>query len=89
MQASDIFCSIRISGISGDSRHLYEFNWTPHSSVTYISKKMYETKNDEWHTAWINSRLPSLGVDTERDIHPAVSSFQPKIQNRQNKILLT
>jgi len=50
-QASDIFCSIRRSWISCDSRHLYESNWTLHSSVTCISNKTYETRNDEWHTA--------------------------------------
>ena len=36
---------------------------------------MYETRTVEWHTAWINPRVPSLGVDTERDIHTVVSSF--------------
>ena len=30
---------------------------------------------DDWHTAWINPRVPSLGVDTERDFFPVVSSF--------------
>ena len=49
--------------------------WTLHSSVTCISKKKYETRTDEWHTAWINPRVPSLGVDTERDFFPVVSSF--------------
>jgi hypothetical protein len=29
--------------------------------------KKYETRTAECHTAWINPRLPSLGVDTERD----------------------
>ena len=38
-------------------------------------RKKYETRTDEWHTAWINPRVPSLGVDTERDFHPVVSSF--------------
>ena len=46
-----------------------------HSSVTCISKKIYKYRTDEWHTAWINPRVPSLGVDTERDFHPVVSSF--------------
>ena len=32
-------------------------------------------KIDEWHTAWINPRVSSLGVDTERDFHSVVSSF--------------
>jgi hypothetical protein len=36
---------------------------------------MYETRTDEWHTAWINPRVPFLGVDTERDFHPVGSSF--------------
>ena len=72
---SDIFCSVRRSGISLDSRHLFESKWTLRSSVTCISKKIYETESDEWHTAWINPRVPFLGVDTERDFHPVVSSF--------------
>ena len=63
-QASDNFSSIRRTGISCDSRHLYESSWTLHSSVTCISKKKYETRTDEWYTAWINPRVPSLGVDT-------------------------
>ena len=42
----------------------------------FISKKMYLTRTDDWHTAWINPRVPSLGVNTERDIHPVVSSFR-------------
>ena len=46
-----------------------------HSSVTCISKKIYETRSDEWLTVWINPRVPFLGVDTERDFYPVVSSF--------------
>ena len=38
-------------------------------------RKKYETRTDKWHTAWINPRVPSLGVDTERDFLPVVSSF--------------
>ena len=74
-QASDIFCSIRRSGISCDNRHLCESNWTLHSTLTCVSKKIYVTRTDEWHTAWINPRVPSLGVDTEIDFHPVVSSI--------------
>jgi hypothetical protein len=29
---------------------------------------MYETRTDEWHTAWTNPRVPSLRVGTERDL---------------------
>jgi len=61
--------------ISCDSRQLYESNWTLHSAVTFISKKIYEYRTDERHTAWINPRVPTLGVDTERDFQPVVSSF--------------
>jgi len=43
--------------------------------VTCIFKKIYETRNDEWHRAWINPRMPYLWVDTERDFHPVVSLF--------------
>jgi hypothetical protein len=73
-QASDIFSSIRRTGISCDSRHLYGPNWTLHSSVTCISKKKYETRTYEWHATWINPRVPSLRVDTQRDFFPVVSS---------------
>ena len=72
---SGIFCSNRWMGISCDSRQMHEAKWTIHSSVTYIFKKIYETRTDEWHTALINPRVPSLGVDTEGDFHPMVSSF--------------
>jgi len=74
-QTSDIFCSFRRTGITCDSRHLYESNWTLHFSVTPIFKKIYETRTEEWHTAWINPLVPSLGVDTERDFQPVVSSL--------------
>ena len=74
-QASDIFCSTRRSGVSCDSCHLFESSWTLHSSVTCISTKIYETRTDEWHTAWINLCVPFLGVDIEQDFHPVVSSF--------------
>ena len=40
----------------------------------YFQKK-YEKRTDEWLTAWINPRVLSLGVDTERDFFPLVSSF--------------
>ena len=72
---SDIFSSIRITGITCDRCHLYESNWTLYSSVTCIAKKIYETRTDELHTAWINPCMPSLRADTERDFCPVVSSF--------------
>ena len=75
LELKDMFRSIRRTGISCDSRQLFESNWTLHSSVSCISKKIYETRTDEWHTARINPHVPSLGVDTERDFHPLVSSF--------------
>jgi len=43
---------------------------SPTSSVTCISKIKYETRTDEWITASINPRMPSLGLGTERDFHP-------------------
>ena len=43
--------------------------------LVFPRKYVYETRTDEWHTAYINPRVPSLGVDTERDFHPVVSSF--------------
>jgi hypothetical protein len=63
-QASDIASSVHSMGISCDGRHLYESNWTLHSSITCISKKKYETRTDEWHPTWIIPHLPFLGVDT-------------------------
>ena len=74
-QASDNFSSIRRTGIRCDSRHIYESNWTLHSSVTCISKKKYERRTDEWLTARIKARVPFLGVDRERDFFPVLSSF--------------
>jgi hypothetical protein len=69
--------------------YTYQSNWTRHSSITcYLKKKKKKkkTRTDEWHTAWINPRLSSLGVDTERDFF-----FQwfisSNIQSRQKKIL--
>jgi hypothetical protein len=38
-QVSDIASSIHSMGISCDSHHLYESNWTLHLSITCISKK--------------------------------------------------
>jgi len=67
--------SNRRTGILCDSRQMYDSKWTLHFSVTCISKKIYETRPDELHTAWINPRVPSLGADTERDFHPVISSF--------------
>jgi hypothetical protein len=40
----------------------------------YFQEK-YETRTNEWHVAWINPRVPSLGVDTEWDFRPVVSSI--------------
>jgi hypothetical protein len=84
-QASDIFFSIRRSGISLDSRHLFESNWTLHFSITCISQKIYETRTDEWLSTGINPRVPFLGVDTERDFHPVVSSFHQTYKADQKK----
>ena len=83
-QASDISCSICKAGTTCDSRQMYESNWTIHSPVTGIPKKIYETRTDEWHTAWIISRVPSLGVDTERDL-PSDFFISSNIQSQQKK----
>ena len=40
-----------------------------------FTRKKNEIRTDEWHTIWINPRVPSLVVDTERDFFPVVSSF--------------
>ena len=58
------------------------------SSVTCISKKKYETRTNEWHTAWINPRVPSLGVNTERDFFPDGFFISSNTQSRK-KILLS
>ena len=87
-QSSDIFCSVRRMEISCDIRQMYESNWIMHSSVTCIPKKMYKTRTDEWYTTWINPRVPSLGVDTERDFHPVVFSFN-ETYKADKKILLS
>ena len=50
-----------------------------------ISKKKYETRTDEWHTAWINTRVSSLEVDTERDFFPVVSSFHQPYKDDKRK----
>jgi hypothetical protein len=42
-------------------------NWTLKFSITCISKEIYQTRTDEWHTIWIEPRLPSIGVHTKRD----------------------
>jgi len=60
-------------------------NWTFYTTVTYISKKIYETRTDEWHTIWINPRMPSLGVDTEQDFHPVVSSFHETYKEKKER----
>ena len=88
-QASGIFRAIRRPEISCANLHLCESNWTLHFSVTCISKKIYETRTDKCHTAWINPRVPSLGVDTERDFSPSGFFISSNIRSRQNKILLT
>jgi len=67
-QASNNYTSVR-------SRHLYESNCTFHSSDSCISKQKYETITDEWHITWINPRVPSLVVDTERDFLPVFLHF--------------
>ena len=53
---SDIFCSNRRTGISCDNRQKCQSKWKINFSVTFISKKIYETRTEEMHTAWINLR---------------------------------
>jgi len=43
--------------------------------LVVFPKKKNETRTDEWHVAPINLRVPPLGLDTEQDFHPVVSSF--------------
>lgn len=62
-------------GIVCNNSHLYDSNWTPHSSASFISREKYEARNDEWHTACITVHLSSLGVDIKRAFHPVFSSF--------------
>jgi hypothetical protein len=52
--------------------------------------KKYETRTDEWHTAWLNPHLPSLRVGTERDFFPVVSSFHQTYKaNRRRSFYLS
>lgn len=62
-------------GLVCNNSHLYDSNWTPHSSASFISTEKYEARNDEWHTACISVHLSSLGVDIKRASHPVFSSF--------------
>jgi len=62
-------------GIVCNNSHLYDSNWTPHSSASFISREKYEARNDEWHTACISVHLSSLGVDIKQAFHPVFSSF--------------
>jgi hypothetical protein len=41
----------------------------------HFQEKIWNKPTDEEHAAWINPSVPSLGVDTEREFHPLVSSF--------------
>ena len=43
--------------------------------LVFPSMYINAIRTDGWQTACINPRVPSLGVDTERDFHPVVSSF--------------
>jgi len=52
--------------------------------VTCISKKVYESRTDEWLTAWITQRVASFGLDKYRDFHPMVFSFL--LINKADKI---
>jgi hypothetical protein len=88
-QASGIFCSIRRTEISCDSRQLYESKWTRHSFFTGIPKKMYETRTDEWHTASINPRVSSLGVDTSEIFTQWFLHFIKHTKPTEKKILLS
>ena len=57
----------------------YYFTWSDtyfiQLETLLINHPSYETRTDEWHTTWINPRVPFLEVDTERDFLPVVSSF--------------
>jgi len=88
-QASDIFSSIRRTGIPCDSRQLYESNWTLHSSITCIYKKKKWNKN--W---WVTHHLDQSTRAIPRGGYRArffPSSFfiSSNIQSWQKKILLS
>ena len=89
LQISDIFCSVLRTWISCDFFEIYLSIWTLHSSVTCISKEVYESRTDELLTAWITPRVPSFGVDKYRYFHPMgflISSYK---QSRQNMTLFS
>ena len=62
-------------GISCDSRHLFWVQLDTSFLRYWHFQENIWNKTDEWHTAWINPRVQSVGVDTERDFHPVASSF--------------
>jgi hypothetical protein len=88
-QASDNFSSIRRTGVPCDSRHLYESNWTLHSTVTCKNKKKYERRSDEWLTDWTNPRVPSPLGGYRARFFPSGFFISSNIQRRQKKILLS
>ena len=52
-------------------------------------REKYETRTDEWHTTWINPRVPSLLVGTEWDFFPVVSSFHQTYKADKRSYLST
>ena len=65
-QESDIFCPIRRTGISCDSLHVFESNWTLHSSVTCISKKnMKQELMNGTPPGSIHACHPSVWIESE------------------------
>jgi len=67
---------------------MLESKWTIHSSVTSISKNIYETRTDEWHTGWINPLVPFLRVD-KNEIFTQMFLHFIKHKKRGKKILLS
>jgi len=57
------------------------------SSGHFMPLLLVLKKNDEWHTTWINPCVPSLGVDTERDFFPVVSSFHQTYKANKRRSL--
>jgi len=53
----------------------------------YFQEK-YETRTDEWHTAWINPHVPSLRVDTEQDFFPVVHFIKHTKPRKEDPVIL-
>jgi hypothetical protein len=72
-QASDIFFTLCKMEISYGSRQIYDSKFDiSFLSFLYFQESILKSRTDEWHTAAITTRVPSLGVHPERDFPTVV-----------------